>query len=339
MAKAKKLPSGNWRTRIFDYADAQGKKHYKSFTAKTKKESEYLATQYDIRKKENELRGMTVADCIEQYIKIKSNTLSPSTIRGYITLQQNNYNSIGNISIDELSSANIQEWIGTMVSNYSAKTIRNAYGLLVSAINMFGYEKKINVKLPQAVVNNNYIPTDTEIAKLINFLRSNNTELYKAVCLASFGTLRRGEICALTSDDINGTTVTINKAMVKTKDNTWKIKTPKNISSNRNVDMPKFVIDALPKKGKIVNANPDYITCNFARIIKRLGMPHFRFHDLRHYSASIMHAIGVPDVYIMERGGWKSDITLKNIYRNSLSDYQRIYTDKTNGYFDKFTKI
>ena len=48
-----------------------------------------------------------------------------------------------------------------------------------------------------------------------------------------------------------------------------------------------------------------------------------------------MHAIGIPDVYIMERGGWSSDRTLKTIYRNSLTDYQRKYTDMTNEYFSK----
>lgn len=43
MAKAKKLHSGNWRTQVFDYKDSNGKSHYKSFTAETKAESEYLA--------------------------------------------------------------------------------------------------------------------------------------------------------------------------------------------------------------------------------------------------------------------------------------------------------
>ena len=41
----------------------------------------------------------------------------------------------------------------------------------------------------------------------------------------------------------------------------------------------------------------------------------FRFHDFRHYSASIMHAIGIPDQYIMARGGWKTDTVLKAVYR------------------------
>lgn len=64
-------------------------------------------------------------------------------------------------------------------------------------------------------------------------------------------------------------------------------------------------------------------------------MQHFRFHDLRHYSASIMHTIGIPDVYIMERGGWSSDSTLKQIYHGSMDDYQKKFTYKTINHFDK----
>ena len=39
MAKAKKLKSGNYRVLVPDYKDENGKWHYKSFTAKTKKEA------------------------------------------------------------------------------------------------------------------------------------------------------------------------------------------------------------------------------------------------------------------------------------------------------------
>ena len=50
-------------------------------------------------------------------------------------------------------------------------------------------------------------------------------------------------------------------------------------------------------------------------------MDYMRFHALRHYCASQLHALGMPDAYIMERGGWESDGVLKGIYRHTLSDY------------------
>ena len=46
MATAKKLPSGSWRCQVYDYTDANGKRHYTSFPAPTKKEAEYKGAQF-----------------------------------------------------------------------------------------------------------------------------------------------------------------------------------------------------------------------------------------------------------------------------------------------------
>ena len=59
----------------------------------------------------------------------------------------------------------------------------------------------------------------------------------------------------------------------------------------------------------------------------------FRFHDLRHYSASSMHASGILDQYIMARGGWKTDTVLKAVYRNVINDEQKKFTDKIKSHF------
>ncbi len=75
------------------------------------------------------------------------------------------------------------------------------------------------------------------------------------------------------------------------------------------------------------------ITSRFNHILINAGVPHFRFHDLRHYCASIMHALGVPDAYIMERGGWGNDSTLKNVYRHALEENTNEMSTKTNDYF------
>lgn len=51
MATAKKLPSGNWRVLIYSHTekvDGKDVKRYKSFTAPTKKEAEYLAAQWKV---------------------------------------------------------------------------------------------------------------------------------------------------------------------------------------------------------------------------------------------------------------------------------------------------
>lgn len=73
--------------------------------------------------------------------------------------------------------------------------------------------------------------------------------------------------------------------------------------------MPSLVIGILPQDGKLVNLNLSNITDRFTQVFEKLNMHRFRFYDLRYYAASIMHALGIPDVYIMRQGGWSNDAT------------------------------
>ena len=134
--------------------------------------------------------------------------------------------------------------------------------------------------------------------------------------------MRRGEICALTDCDIVGNTVSVNKGYVLDKDNKWVLKhSPKTDSSNRIIVMPDFVIDRIRGiEGEIIKATPGQISSRFNRAIHFSGLPHFRFHDLRHYCASILHAMNIPDQYIMARGGWATDNVMKRVYFGEISD-------------------
>jgi len=340
MPKAKKLPSGNWRTRIYIYTDTDSKKHYKSFTASTKKESERLAAEY-IFNSEALDDNTTVHNAVSHYISVKEGTLSPTTITSYNSILRNHYDEISNYKLKALNTAILQSWVGNLNKRLSAKTIKNAHGLLMSTLDMYDCKKKFKVTLPESEVKIFYVPTDQDVLALINYFNERSPEMAKAVCLSAYGTLRRGEICALTADDVVGNKIIINKAMIPSSDNTeWIIKkTPKRKSSNRVVEYPQFVIDMLPKEGRLVDLFPDSITTATYNAVIELGLNYFNFHGLRHYSASIMHAQGIPDQYIMKRGGWSTDKTLKKIYRNILEDYDKKNTDKINSYFEKIAKV
>ena len=62
MAKAKKLPSGSWRVRVYSGKDLFGKDTYKSFTAATKKEAEYLAAEFQMTGKQKSMSDPTVPE-------------------------------------------------------------------------------------------------------------------------------------------------------------------------------------------------------------------------------------------------------------------------------------
>ena len=87
------------------------------------------------------------------------------------------------------------------------------------------------------------------------------------------------------------------------------------------------------KNGRIVDTTPNRLTDRFCYLRDSLGMT-YRFHDLRHYYASINHALGIPDQYIMEMGGWKTDRTLKAVYRNTLKPEKDKFTNISLAHFD-----
>lgn len=311
------LPSGSYRIQVFDYLDENKKKHYKSFTAPTRKEAEFLALQWQNNKVES-VADITIHDSVSRYIDSKRGVLSPSTMKAYEGMLKTYFSKrFGALRLKDVNNTAIQVWISDLSKNLSPKTVRNAHGLLSSTLEMFLPDFRLKTTLPAKKKPELYTPSDKDIENLLAHVKGKELEI--AILLAAFGPLRRGEICALTSEDIHGNVIDVNKSMVIGSDKLWHIKQPKTYSSYRKVEFPEFVIEKIRGiDGRIIQATPSQITNRFTRAVHFAKLPHFRFHDLRHYSASIMHAIGIPDQYIMQRGGWQTDNVMKTVYRDVI---------------------
>lgn len=336
MPTARKTPSGKWRCQAFDYLEiVDGKRvyHHRSFTASTKWEAERLANEF-MQNKNRPSSELILTEAIDRYIQIKENVLSPSTIKGYRSIQRNAIGHLSAVRIDKITSEDLQECINLYAVDHGAKTCKNALGLLTAVLYTFLPGRSYHVKLPQAVQTEFYTPTDDDIKKLLSAIKY--SELKKAVMLAAFGTLRRSEICGLYSDDISGNVIHVHRAMVESAHG-WVLKDfPKNDSSNRRIEYPSFVMDIFEEcDGRLVKMTPKGIDKAFRRAVIRAGLPYFRLHDLRAYSVSIAHALGISDVYNMQRGGWKSPETYRKLYRRVISNINDENTAKLNEHFTK----
>ncbi len=339
MAKAKKLPSGSWRCQVYDYTDADGKRHYRSFTSnntssKGKREAERMAADYAAEKETRPYCAITFCQAFDNYISARESILAVSTIREYKRMYRKDLTSLSSIKVCDITQDQIQALINQKSGEKSPKTVRNIHGLISAILKAYRPEMALNTALPQKVPPRLYIPTDGDVRTLIRHI--DNDDMMIAVLLAAFGPLRRSEICGLESTDLDNGVAHIQRAVVLNENNQWVDKITKSYAGDRYVPLPDFVIERISdRKGRIVHLKPNQISDRFIDIVKRSGLPHFRLHDLRHYSASIMHALGVPDAYIMQRAGWSSDTVLKQVYRHALADKTAEMNNIANNHFNQ----
>lgn len=337
MPVARKTKSGKWRCQAFDYMEIVGGKkkyHHRSFTASTKYEAERLANEF-LRKKSKPSSDLKLSEAMQKYLDIKSNTLSPSTVRGYNSLRRNAYGSLQSKRINQITAEDVQAFVNEYALTHSAKSCSNALGFLTAVISAFIPDAVFHVKIPQKKAVDYYTPSDDDIKRLLDAVKY--PPLYRAILLSAFGTLRRSEVCGLKKEDICGDVVTIRRARIETEKGCIVKDFLKNDTSHRQIIYPQFVIDALQECPDefLVNMTPQRLDVAFSRARNRAGLPYFRFHDLRAYSVSIAHAIGIPDSYLMERGGWKTDHTFKQIYRRTISKENEEISAKLNEHFEK----
>lgn len=336
MATAKKLPSGNYRIRVYLSTDSDGKKHYKSFTAPTKKEAERLANNFTGQT--GNYGDMKLIEMLESYVEDKEYTLSTSTIKGY-KADMAYWKPLHHVRVKNLDQKKINAFLNEFAKEHSPKTCRNAFNIYSSALHYHGMDIDFKPNLPERVAIEYSIPTEEEFQKIVNYAKETDHEMYKCILLAAIVVMRRSEVCGLRHCDFKGNIVHIHTNMVSDR-NQYSTKSTKNVSSDRYVEIPNEllnILDIRPNSAEfVVKLNPGQVTNRFVRILKKLDVKKCRYHDLRHYGASLMHAIGVPDQYVMARGGWSSDKVLKQVYRNTMDDYTRKFADIAN---EKFKNI
>lgn len=337
MASAKRLKSGNWNVQVYSHKDENGKRVYMSFTGATKQEAEMMAARYAAGKVRNTSTGMTVELAIEKYISAKTGVLSASTIRSYRNLQKKYYKEIAKTSIIKLTNYDIQ----TMISSYSEnglkpKTVKNINILLMAALNFVAPEIKFQVDLPRIPKRPKTSPKNQDVQMLFKMAWP---WMQKCIALAAFGGMRRGEIAALTYKDIEGDVIHVHSAFAMDEDNKWVHQdVPKEEYSDRYVRLPHQVIELLgtgQPDDYIIGYNPNTISKMYNRLRNRAGVDKsIRFHDLRHYFASIGAVLNIPDTYLADFGGWShSSPVMKDVYQNQITDIAEGYKNKMNEYF------
>ena len=236
----------------------------------------------------------------------------------------------------------------------SYKTVKNIRGVLSSAYEYAienSYIKDNPVLKSKMPFFAHSIKSDVpeysaeQVRKLLLFAKENDSHIYIFLLLALYTGLRKGELLALTWDDVDydKKLLRVNKSRTGSrKAITAQITTPKTESSNRKIPLNDTVLEALKAEKKRQNEHAEILGNGYDkshsfivrtvlgkpyvnlsainRVVNRLtenaGLPHCTIHGFRHSVASILDDNGVPIQDISVLLGHESVQTTERIYIN-----------------------
>lgn len=309
------LPSGRWRCQVTVNGHRVSIVEDDPKTAHAKA----VALRAEIIKAQRQPETLTVGEAIDRYIASKDGVLSPSTIRGYKGIRKNNLKTIMDVKLGALTPEAVQLAVNEDAKELSPKSVRNAHGLLSASLAVYLKDFRLDTTLPQKVRHEIGIPTEDEVAKIME--AAHGTEMELPLLLAVWLGLRQSEIRGITWDAINGNILHVRQAMVDGIDGPA-VKATKTYSGDRKLRLPPYILEVIGRQERtgdyVVRLTGQAIYKRFSRLCESLGLPHYRFHDLRHLNASIMLAAGVPNKYAQDRMGHATDNMLKTVYQHIL---------------------
>lgn len=360
MAKKKKgeLPSGHVRRQIYDHSepvfDADGlpvidpktgkqkkKRIYISVTAENASEANQEAAKVKLQGKQKKTANLTLFEAIDKYIESSDAILSPSTIRGYATIQRNAFKSIMGIKLSNLNTEILKHAVNSECKRthhgkpLNPKTVVNEYGLIRAVINQYAPGIDTNVPLPQIEHNKHELSSPGVIYEMVK-----GTEMELPVMLAMWLSFTASEILGLTkskSISKDGNYITVKEVLVLDKDNKAVVKNKgKQTTRDRTLRIPEYIKGLIDKveTDRLVNMSRGALSSRWAALVRKTGIPHMTFHDLRHVNASVMTLLHIPDKYAQERGGWKTDAIMKSTYMQTFSSERTAVDDKIDDYMN-----
>lgn len=303
--------------------------------------------------------SMLLSSWVQQWLTLYCTNLAKTSICGYegqIKRYLDPY--LGNIQLKALQNHHVQSWVNALyVKGLSPKTIRNVYLNLHSAMVKAKNLKMINdnpcdgTVLPKREKIKYNIYTTEEINDMLE--KAKGTSMYFPLLLESMSGLRRGELLALRWEDID-----LDKKVMHIHRNRVYAggmvheKPPKTETSIRDItfgdrmkeafaeEYQKYLEDKeaygvlfknegyVIRQGNGAPYHPQSWKCKWQRFTDDKGLPHIRFHDLRHSHCTALIESGVPIKTVQYRMGHASIQTTLDIYAHCTAKMQHDAADR-----------
>ena len=327
----RQLPSGNW----FIQLSVNGQRI--SVTEPTEKAciARALAVKQELLAPVDRSHKITLSAAIDQYIVERENILSPSTIKGYRTIQKHRFQQAMARPINAYTEQGWQKLVNQEAKTVSAKTLQNAWRFVSSVLHdQIG--ERYNVSLPMVISDQRLFLEPEQIPV---FVAAVSETKYAIPALLALCSLRRSDILALKWDniDLKRNVVHVRGAVVPDESGQMVFKKEnKNRSSRRSVpimipELVQALQNAAHTEEQVVTMHPSAILNGINRVCKKNALPPVGIHGLRHSFASLAYHLGMPEKVAMQIGGWENDATMKKIYthaaKSDILKYENIMAE------------
>lgn len=347
------------RKRIPIYADANLTEEQAAKSIKSQRiEIEYQLEHNIYRDPGN----ATIKDLIKEYNEHCENDpdLATTTKELYKMYEKKHICSeeggIGHLRIGDIIPTSIEKFYQSKSSlkngkaKLSSNTVLKLHSFLHSAFefakrNKLVFENPIDaVKRPKKTTFKPRVPTDYEFFLLLESSISTFDEV--AILLAGGLSLCRGEICGVKWSDVDWKNYTITIEETHVRFNKYTRKDPKAEARKRTISVPAFIMETLRSYQStlkvvgvyICDYKPDAYGKHFVNFVGKVGLKNgldmngITLHKLRHFNATLMHQLNIPDKVGAGRTGHSRLATYQEIYVHTSKTADKIASDKINGF-------
>ena len=291
-------------------------------------------------------------ECADYYMRQNKNNMRKSSYANAEWLLKKHILPYwGNVPIKNITNKTMQEYIDSHVNEYAIKTVKDFVAQIKTILNFCATDelitfKVLKVRYPKIERDEYVMPNLEEINKMRTWCVENKDKNTLSVLLAIETGMRIGEICGLKWEDIDleNKVISINKTVQRICNNgtksTISVGPPKTASGNRKIPISDILHDVLfqfksdgylyVSSGKVTPNEPRTLRQYFDRLLKKIGLPHYKFHSLRHNFATRAIANGIdPKTVASILGHSNCDITL-NIYTSVTNEMMNDALTKMN---------
>lgn len=333
-----------YSTQIYIGKSADGKKVYKRFSGRDKNEiiRQIAAAEAELKEAKEKAECVTLGEALDEYIVSRTAVCSPSTIRGYRTVQRNALERLQDMNISEITPLDIQREMNEYAKAYSPKSCRNAHGLISSVLKQYRSDLIIKTKLPQKVKSKIYVPDQHEVRRLYAKLKGSLLEI--PFLLASQCGLRASEVAALTLEHVFDDYIEVVEACVPGENNSYCRKGPKSVSGYRKIPISIEMAEKLRSNavdGNVTSLKSTNISCRWSKLHaeKELELnKNLTFHALRHHFCSKCLLMGMPQKYIAALMGHGSTDMIEKVYEHIFPSAMEEFAQKLRMDMNTLTK-